>query len=73
MPGKDDQDFELNGLDESLDPGYCVGHYDESDASCAKCDIQDSCKDVTADLESQSGIEGEKAEEGNDNAKKENQ
>ncbi len=43
MPDKDNnQDFELTSLDESLDPGYCVGHYDESDASCAKCDIQDS-------------------------------
>jgi len=38
--------------DGPVEPGYCVGHYDANDGSCRKCDIQDTCRDVTADMES---------------------
>lgn len=37
--------------EEVENPGDCIGHYLEDDENCKICEIQDSCKEMTKDLE----------------------
>lgn len=38
--------------EEIVNPGDCIGHWLEGDKSCEICEIQDSCKEMTKELES---------------------
>ena len=48
---KENPKFEEEMEEEIENPGDCIGHYLEDDENCKICEIQDSCKEMTKDLE----------------------
>lgn len=49
-----EENFELEAIelndDDIVNPGDCIGHWEEKDKSCEICEIQDSCKKMTMNL-----------------------
>ena len=36
---------------EVINAGDCIGHWLEGDEACVQCEIEDSCKQMTLDIE----------------------
>ena len=49
-----EENFELEAIelndDDIVNPGDCIGHWEETDNSCEICEIQDSCRNMTLTL-----------------------
>ena len=43
------EETEIND-DDIVNPGDCIGHWDENEEACEICEIQDSCKNMTLTL-----------------------
>lgn len=48
------EDFKLEETvlndEDIINPGDCIGHWDENEEACEICEIQDSCKNMTLTL-----------------------
>lgn len=47
---KEDIVEETENDEETVNPGDCIGHWLEGDEACEICEIQDSCKEMTKDI-----------------------
>lgn len=43
------EETEIND-DDIVNPGDCIGHWEENNEFCEICEIQDSCKNMTLTL-----------------------
>lgn len=58
MKKNDEEEFELEETEikdeDIVNPGDCIGHWDEKEEACEICEIQDSCKNMTLSLKENS-------------------